>query len=72
MAQAEPAPEALCHRCRHFGLSYQAAMPYVCRIMGFKSKRLPIFEVQSADGRSCLSFAPKLAQAAGVNRKTSI
>jgi hypothetical protein len=71
MATAPPAREGLCYSCRHFGVSYQPAMPYLCRIMGFKSKRLPIFEVQSADGRSCLSFAPKPAQTPVANRKIS-
>ena len=27
--------------------------------MGFKSKRLPCFEVVSVDGKDCLSFDPK-------------
>jgi hypothetical protein len=35
-------------------------MPYLCRLMGFRSRNLPAFEVLRADGRSCQGFAPKI------------
>ena len=69
MVVGAPERDGLCYRCRHFGVSYQPAMPYLCRIMGFKSKRLPILEVQSVDGRGCLSFAAKPESPASVGQR---
>ena len=31
-------------------------MPYGCRAMGFKSRRLPALEVLDIDGSPCVSF----------------
>ena len=66
MSPATPTPTgagegavALCHSCRHFGISYDRAAPYLCRVMGFKSKLLPCWEVQQADGRRCMAYAAK-------------
>lgn len=55
-----------CHGCLHFGISYDPQAPYLCRVMGFKSKLLPCWEVQQADGRRCLAFTPKPTNAAPV------
>ena len=55
-----------CHGCQHFGISYDPHAPYLCRVMGFKSKLLPCWEVQQADGRRCLAYAPKAKDSALV------
>ena len=57
-----PERDGLCRGCQHFGVSYDRNFPYVCRVMGFKSRLLPIWEVKSADGRECLSFQPRAAR----------
>lgn len=48
-----------CWRCRNFAVIWQPATPYLCRLMGFKSRVLPSIEVTRADGRSCVGFSPK-------------
>ena len=61
LTQSTVAPDSApnCWQCRYFGLSWQPAMPYLCRVMGFKSKVLPCIEVLRADGQHCQGFAPK-------------
>ena len=48
-----------CWHCEYFAISWQPVMPYICRLMGFKSKGLPCIEVLNADGRPCQGFLPK-------------
>jgi hypothetical protein len=50
-----------CWSCLHFTISWDPKMPYSCKAIGFKSKRLPCLEVQGVDGRSCQGFAKKPA-----------
>ncbi len=50
-----------CRDCRHFGISWRAEAPYLCRLMGFRSRNLPSVEVRKADGRPCRGFSPKPA-----------
>lgn len=54
-----PAGPPDCWRCRHFAISWQPARPYLCRLIGFKSKMLPCLEVVRADGRPCHGYSPK-------------
>jgi len=49
-----------CRRCRYFAVSWQPAMPYLCRLMGFRSRNLPAFEVLRADGRPCQGFTLRI------------
>ncbi|MGA0007761.1 MAG: hypothetical protein ACO3S2_07365 [Burkholderiaceae bacterium] len=37
-------------------------LPYLCRLMGFKTKMLPAIEVLRADGQYCQGFFAKAAQ----------
>ena len=48
-----------CWQCQHFGISYDPKLPYLCRLMGFKTRMLPAIEVLRADGQLCQGFAPK-------------
>lgn len=48
-----------CFQCRNFGVSWDPALPYTCRLMGFKSRALPAIEVLRADGVFCQGFAAK-------------
>ncbi|MEI7784117.1 MAG: hypothetical protein WCK08_07030 [Betaproteobacteria bacterium] len=48
-----------CFDCRHFAVSWDPALPYSCRLMGFKSRALPAIEVLRADGVFCQGYAPK-------------
>ena len=51
-----------CWQCQHFGISYDVKLPYMCRLMGFKTKLLPAIEVLRADGQYCQGFFAKVAQ----------
>jgi|GEM_PF-1365414 len=48
-----------CRRCQHFAISWDPAVPYLCRGFGFKSRSLPSWEVQQADGHPCRLFAAR-------------
>jgi hypothetical protein len=53
---------ANCWQCSHFAISWDTQRPYSCRIMGFKSRVLPCYEVFNADGRQCQCFQAKVLQ----------
>ena len=48
-----------CRRCQHFAVSWDPAVPYLCRGFGFKSRVLPSREVMQADGHPCRLFAAR-------------
>lgn len=53
-----------CWQCRHFSVSWDPKLPYLCRLMGFKSRIVPSIEVLRADGQRCRGFLPKAMPAA--------
>jgi len=50
-----------CWQCRYFATSWDPALPYSCKLLGFKSRMLPSAQVQQLDGRPCQGFEPKPA-----------
>jgi hypothetical protein len=48
-----------CFQCRHFAVSWDPSLPYLCRLMGFKSRALPAIEVLRVDGVACRGFVAK-------------
>lgn len=48
-----------CWKCRNFAVSWDPKLPYLCKLMGFKSKSLPGIEVFRADGKPCQGFVAK-------------
>ena len=50
-----------CWQCRHFATSWDPALPYSCKLLGFKSRMLPCMQVLQLDGRACQGFEPKPA-----------
>ena len=48
-----------CWKCQHFSVSWDPKMPYLCRLMGFKSRNLPALEIIRADGKPCQGFTAK-------------
>lgn len=48
-----------CFKCRHFHITHEAANPYACRAMGFKSKQAPALVVFKNSGMECQLFSPK-------------
>ena len=61
-----PLPAVNCWQCRHFATSWDPALPYSCKLLGFKSRMLPCMQVLQLDGRACQGFEPKVAGAAGA------
>jgi hypothetical protein len=59
-----------CWQCQHFGISYDPKLPYLCRLMGFKTRMLPAIEVLRADGQLCQGFAPKASSNEANTAKT--
>ena len=48
-----------CWKCQYFAVSWDPKLPYLCKLMGFKSRCLPALEVIRVDGKPCVGFAPK-------------
>ena len=68
----QPTPEKTgvnCWQCRHFAVSWDPRLPYLCKLLGFKSRSVPSVEVLRLDGRACQGFAAKPAVPVG---KTSL
>ncbi len=61
-------PAVNCWQCRHFATSWDPALPYSCKLLGFKSRMLPCMQVLQLDGRACQGFEPKTA---GASAKVS-
>jgi hypothetical protein len=60
-----PANQAInCWQCRYFATSWDPALPYLCKLMGFKSKMLPSIQIVQLDGRPCQGFDAKPAKVA--------
>lgn len=53
------APRANCSNCRHFYITWDVAMPYGCRAMGFKSKLMPYMVTKQFSQTECLSYQAK-------------
>ena len=62
----EPSKAPDCWQCRNFAISWDPRNPYHCKMMGFKSRMIPSFEVFRADGSHCRGFMPKLPAAEAV------
>ena len=62
---------ANCWQCTHFAVSWDIKRPYSCRIMGFKSRVLPCFEVFNADGKPCQCFQQKNGPASSLKSTTT-
>jgi len=60
-----------CWQCRHFAVSWDPKFPYLCRLMGFKSRIVPSIEVLRADGQRCRGFIPKAIPAAAQQTSSS-
>ena len=48
-----------CWKCQHFSVSWDPKLPYLCRLMGFKSRSLPALEIIRADGKPGQGFTAK-------------
>ena len=48
-----------CWQCRHFAISWDTRNPYSCKLMGFKSRMIPSFEVFRVDGHPCRGYMAK-------------
>jgi hypothetical protein len=48
-----------CFSCEHFYITYEKKYPYGCRIIGFKSVRLPSIDVYVNSDMECGLFLQK-------------
>jgi hypothetical protein len=48
-----------CFSCEHFYITYEAKFPYGCRIIGFKSIRMPSVDVFANSDMECGLFKAK-------------
>lgn len=48
-----------CQACLHFYITHEAASPYGCRAMGFKSLHYPAVVVFASSGLQCQLFQAK-------------
>jgi hypothetical protein len=60
----DPTKAPDCWQCRYFAISWDPRNPYQCKMMGFKSRMIPSFEVYRADGNHCRGFMAKPTQPA--------
>jgi len=58
----DPGKAPDCWQCRYFAISWDPRNPYQCKMMGFKSRMIPSFEVFRADGNHCRGFMDKAVQ----------
>lgn len=68
--QSETKGAPNCWQCRHFAVSWDPKLPYTCKLMGFKSRNIPMIEVLRADGRPCHGYVPKTATQQSAPRPT--
>jgi hypothetical protein len=61
---SDPPTPFNCWQCRYFATSWDPALPYQCKLLGFKSRMLPCIQVQQLDGRLCQGFEPKAPRTA--------
>lgn len=61
-----PSAAVNCWQCRFFATSWDPALPYSCKLLGFKSRSLPSVQVMQLDGRPCQGFEPKAAGASAT------
>jgi hypothetical protein len=48
-----------CFSCEHFYITYEQKYPYGCRMIGFKSARMPSVDVYINSDMECGLFLPK-------------
>lgn len=56
MSEAE---KPVCHKCRHFYITWDKNTPNGCRLYGIKTRRNPSQVVMSATGTGCLGYEKK-------------
>lgn len=57
------APQPInCRNCIHFQITWDPNRPYGCRVMGFKTRRLPCMLVKQNSGMDCQAFQAKPPQ----------
>ncbi len=52
-------PRVDCRKCRHYFVTWNPDFPFGCRAMGFKSKRLPAYDVYENSSMPCQLFDAK-------------
>ncbi|HEX2925636.1 MAG TPA: uracil-DNA glycosylase [Ruminiclostridium sp.] len=48
-----------CLKCKYYYITYDARMPYGCRLFGFKGRQVPSVSVLQSSGSPCEGFDVK-------------
>ncbi|MBC9786151.1 uracil-DNA glycosylase [Heliobacterium chlorum] len=48
-----------CHRCTHYYVTWDPTFPRGCRLLGFKTEKIPSAVVYESCGTPCEGFQPK-------------
>ncbi len=48
-----------CLKCKHYFITYDARMPYGCKLFGFKGRQLPSVSVRQSSGNNCQGYDVK-------------
>lgn len=49
-----------CLKCKYYYISWDARMPYACRLFGFKGRQIPSISVLQSSGSPCQGFESKV------------
>jgi len=50
---------AICSSCKYFYITWDRALPYGCKAMGFKSKTMPYMVTRQLSQTECQSYEVK-------------
>jgi len=48
-----------CRLCRYYYITWDKKFPNGCKAFGFKTVKMPSFDVRSSSGEECSKYAPK-------------
>ncbi|WP_024831313.1 hypothetical protein [Ruminiclostridium josui] len=49
-----------CLKCKYYFITYDARMPYGCRLFGFKGRQMPSVSVRQSSGNDCQGYDEKV------------
>jgi len=70
VAKEKKSVKVHCRNCEYFYITWDQQRPYGCRAMGFKTKRLPSWDVYQSSGEQCQSFKVKKRIASTTKKST--
>jgi len=56
--------KADCSKCKYYAVTWQPKFPHACKLLDFKSKKIPSIVAFDSTGAECVGFEPKEKEAA--------